>query len=89
MRDMIHDDFGEDSIGVAILHEDSAMRFAGLDTDNYGKISLLTQQIHQIIHERSILVNGELSVTLDSAISRTKLTDHSRFPDETYFRGLL
>jgi anaerobic ribonucleoside-triphosphate reductase/predicted transcriptional regulator len=36
--------FGEDSIGVAMLHDDSAMRFAGLDSDKYGKISLLTQQ---------------------------------------------
>jgi ribonucleoside-triphosphate reductase len=29
--------FGEDSIGVAMLHDDSAMRFAGLDSDKYGK----------------------------------------------------
>ena len=36
--------FGEDSIGVAMLHDDSAMRFAGLDSDKYGKISLLNQQ---------------------------------------------
>jgi hypothetical protein len=27
-----------------MIHDDSAMRFAGLDSDKYGKISLLIQQ---------------------------------------------
>ena len=32
--------FGEDSVGIAMIYDDSAERFANLDSDKYGKISL-------------------------------------------------
>ncbi|MFL6431883.1 MAG: anaerobic ribonucleoside-triphosphate reductase [Nitrososphaeraceae archaeon] len=35
---------GEDHVGIAMMYDDSAERFVGLDSDKYGKTSLLSNQ---------------------------------------------
>ena len=35
---------GEDSVGIAMIYDDSAERFANLDSDKYGKISFMSPQ---------------------------------------------
>ena len=43
--------FAEDSVGVAMMCDDSAERFARLDSDKYGKTSLLlTQQTNEKLY---------------------------------------
>jgi hypothetical protein len=34
----------EDSVGIAMIFDDSSRRFARLDSDKYGKISLMSSQ---------------------------------------------
>jgi ribonucleoside-triphosphate reductase len=50
---------GEDSIGIAMIHDDSATRFASLDSDKYGKISLLTSnQQKTVTYSQGLTLNA-------------------------------
>jgi ribonucleoside-triphosphate reductase len=50
---------GEDSIGIAMIHDDSATRFAILDSDKYGRISLLTSnQQNTITYSQGLTLNA-------------------------------
>jgi ribonucleoside-triphosphate reductase len=50
---------GEDSIGIAMIHYDSATRFATLDSDKYGKISLLTSnQQKTVTYSQGLTLNA-------------------------------
>jgi ribonucleoside-triphosphate reductase len=50
---------GEDSIGIAMIHDDSATRFATLDSDKYGKISLLTSnQQKTVTYSQGLTLNA-------------------------------
>ena len=50
---------GEDSIGIAMIHDDSATRFATLDSDKYGRISLLTSnQQKTVTYSQGLTLNA-------------------------------
>ena len=50
---------GEDSIGIAMIHDDSAKRFATLDSDKYGRISLLnSNQQNTITYSQGLTLNA-------------------------------
>jgi ribonucleoside-triphosphate reductase (formate) len=50
---------GEDSIGIAMVYDDSAGRFAGLDSDKYGKIPLLSAQQNTPTYSQGLTLNGK------------------------------
>jgi DNA-binding transcriptional ArsR family regulator len=50
---------GEDSIGIAMIHDDGATRFATLDSDKYGRISLLnSNQQNTITYSQGLTLNA-------------------------------
>ena len=50
---------GEDSIGIAMIHDDSATRFATLDSDKYGRISLIkSNQQNPITYSQGLTLNA-------------------------------
>lgn len=49
---------GEDSVGIAMISDDSAERFASLDSDKYGKISLLSTQQNTPAYSQGLTLNG-------------------------------
>ena len=49
----------EDSIGIAMIYDDSAKRFASLDSDKYGKISLLSSQQDRLAYSQGLTINGK------------------------------
>jgi ribonucleoside-triphosphate reductase len=51
--------FGEDSIGIAMIHDDSAIRFATLDSDKYGRITLLkSNQQNTLNYSQGLTLNA-------------------------------
>jgi ribonucleoside-triphosphate reductase len=50
---------GEDSVGIAMIYDDSAERFASLDSDKYGKISLLPTQQNTPAYSQGLTLNGK------------------------------
>ena len=50
---------GEDSIGIAMIYDDSATRFATLDSDKYGRISLIkSNQQNPITYSQGLTLNA-------------------------------
>ena len=50
---------GEDSVGIAMICDDSAERFASLDSDKYGKISLSSTQQNTPTYSQGLMLNGK------------------------------
>jgi ribonucleoside-triphosphate reductase len=51
---------GEDSVGIAMIYDDSAERFANLDSDKYGKISLIPPiQNNKRAYSQGLTLNGK------------------------------
>ncbi len=58
---------GEDSIGIAMIHDDSAARFATLDSDKYGRISLLTSnQQKTVTYSQGLTLNARELLSSDN-----------------------
>ena len=58
---------GENSIGIAMIHDDSATRFATLDSDKYGKISLLTSnQQKTVTYSQGLTLNARELLSSDN-----------------------
>src|SRR5215207_1147003 len=49
----------EDSVGIAMIFDDSSRRFARLDSDKYGKISLMSSQEGSLIYSQGLTINGK------------------------------
>ena len=64
---------GEDAIGIAMIHDDSATRFATVDSDKYGRISLLTSnQQNTITYSQGLTLNAR-DLLLSDNIKRDSL----------------
>jgi ribonucleoside-triphosphate reductase (formate) len=51
---------GEDHVGIAMIYDDSVERFVGLDSDKYGKTSLLSnQQNDKPIYSQGLTLKGK------------------------------
>ena len=61
----------EDSVGIAMIYDDSARRFARLDSDKYGKISLMSSQEGNLAYSQGLTINGRELVSQDEDKSRT------------------
>src|SRR5919109_220353 len=48
---------GEEAAGIAMISDDSAVRFAGLDSEKYGKVSLLQSQ-NTTSYSQEMTING-------------------------------
>ncbi|MEO9363522.1 MAG: anaerobic ribonucleoside-triphosphate reductase [Nitrososphaera sp.] len=59
---------GEDSCGVAMIVDDSAARFAALDSEKYGKVSLLQSQNTTSYSQGMTLNGGGSSKELDKKL---------------------
>jgi ribonucleoside-triphosphate reductase len=58
---------GEESIGIAMIHDDSAARFATLDSDKYGRISLLTSnQQKTVTYSQGLTLNARELLSSDN-----------------------
>jgi ribonucleoside-triphosphate reductase (formate) len=58
---------GEDSIGIAMIHDDSATRFATLDSDKYGRIALLTSnQQKTVTYSQGLSLNARELLSSDN-----------------------
>ena len=58
---------GVDSIGIAMIHDDSATRFATLDSDKYGRISLLTSnQQKTVTYSQGLTLNARELLSSDN-----------------------
>jgi ribonucleoside-triphosphate reductase (formate) len=58
---------GEDSIGIAMIHDDSATRFATLDSDKYGRTSLLTSnQQKTVTYSQGLTLNARELLSSDN-----------------------
>ncbi|NOJ26835.1 MAG: ArsR family transcriptional regulator [Nitrososphaera sp.] len=49
---------GEDSVGISMVSDDSGSRFASLDSEKYGKVSL-TQSQNAASYSQGILISGK------------------------------
>ena len=50
---------GEDSVGIAMICDDSAERFASLDSDKYRNISLSSTQQNTPTYSQGLMLNGK------------------------------
>jgi ribonucleoside-triphosphate reductase len=61
---------GEDHVGIAMIQDDSARKFASLDSDKYGKISLMSSQQGNLAYSQGLTINGRELISSDDNKSR-------------------
>jgi ribonucleoside-triphosphate reductase (formate) len=60
---------GEDHVGIAMIYDDSARRFASLDSDKYGKISLVSSEQGNLAYSQGLTINGRELIFPDDSKS--------------------
>jgi ribonucleoside-triphosphate reductase len=78
---------GEDHVGIAMINDDSARRFASLDSDKYGKISLMSSQQGSLAYSQGLTVYGKELVSPNDSKSRL-IVDRSNSIDNLLNGGL-
>ncbi|MGA7691147.1 MAG: anaerobic ribonucleoside-triphosphate reductase [Nitrososphaeraceae archaeon] len=78
---------GEDHVGIAMINDDSARRFASLDSDKYGKISLMSSQQGSLAYSQGLTVYGKELVSPNDSNSRL-IVDRSNSIDNLLNGGL-
>jgi ribonucleoside-triphosphate reductase len=78
---------GEDHVGIAMINDDSARRFASLDSDKYGKISLMSSQQGSLAYSQGLIVYGKELVSPNDSKSRL-IVDRSNSIDNLLNGGL-
>jgi len=78
---------GEDHVGIAMINDDSARRFASLDSDKYGKISLMASQQGSLSYSQGLTVYGKELVSPNDSKSRL-IVDRSNSIDNLLNGGL-
>jgi ribonucleoside-triphosphate reductase (formate) len=78
---------GEDHVGIAMINDDSARRFASLDSDKYGKISLMSSQQGGLAYSQGLTVYGKELVSPNDSKSRL-IVDRSNSIDNLLNGGL-
>ena len=77
----------EDHVGIAMINDDSARRFASLDSDKYGKISLMSSQQGSLAYSQGLTVYGKELVSPNDSKSRL-IVDRSNSIDNLLNGGL-
>ncbi|MFZ0344464.1 MAG: anaerobic ribonucleoside-triphosphate reductase [Nitrososphaeraceae archaeon] len=78
---------GEDHVGIAMINDDSARRFASLDSDKYGKISLMSSQQGSLAYSQGLTIYGKELVSPNDSKSRL-IVDRSNSIDNLLNGGL-
>lgn len=78
---------GEDHVGIAMINDDSARRFASLDSDKYGKVSLMSSQQGSLAYSQGLTVYGKELVSPNDSKSRL-IVDRSNSIDNLLNGGL-
>jgi ribonucleoside-triphosphate reductase (formate) len=78
---------GEDHVGISMINDDSARRFASLDSDKYGKISLMSSQQGSLAYSQGLTVYGKELVSPNDSKSRL-IVDRSNSIDNLLNGGL-
>ena len=78
---------GEDHVGIAMVNDDSARRFASLDSDKYGKISLMSSQQGSLSYSQGLTVYEKELVSPNDSKSRL-IVDRSNSIDNLLNGGL-
>jgi ribonucleoside-triphosphate reductase (formate) len=78
---------GEDHVGIAMINDDSARRFASLDSDKYGKISFMSSQQGSLAYSQGLTVYGKELVSPNDSKSRL-IVDRSNSIDNLLNGGL-
>jgi ribonucleoside-triphosphate reductase len=65
---------GEEGAGIAMVSDDSGMRFAGLDSEKYGKLSLLQSQ-NTTSYSQGMTLNGREILSDRTAIQECMAID--------------
>jgi hypothetical protein len=58
---------GEEAAGIAMISDDSAIRFASIDSDKYGKVSLLQSQ-NTASYSQGMMLNGKEIISDGAAV---------------------
>ncbi|MFY9566797.1 MAG: anaerobic ribonucleoside-triphosphate reductase [Nitrososphaeraceae archaeon] len=78
---------GEDHVGIAMINDDSARRFASLDSDKYGKVSLMSSQQGSLAYSQGLTIYGKELVSPNDSKSRL-IVDRSNSIDNLLNGGL-
>lgn len=57
---------GEDHVGMAMVYDDSARRFASLDSDKYGRTSLISSRQGNLGYSQGFSISGRELVSSDN-----------------------
>jgi ribonucleoside-triphosphate reductase (formate) len=77
----------EDHLGIAMINDDSARRFASLDSDKYGKSSLMSSQQGTLAYSQGLTVYGRELFSPNDNKSRS-IVDRSNSIDNLLNGGL-
>jgi ribonucleoside-triphosphate reductase (formate) len=77
----------EDHLGIAMINDDSARRFASLDSDKYGKSSLMSSQQGTLAYSQGWTVYGREFISPNNSKSRS-IVDRSNSIDNLLNGGL-
>ena len=77
----------EDHLGIAMINDDSARRFASLDSDKYGKSSLMPSQQGTLTYSQGLTVYGRELIAPNDNKSRS-IIDRSNSIDNLLNGGL-
>jgi ribonucleoside-triphosphate reductase len=77
----------EDHLGIAMINDDSARRFASLDSDKYGKSSLMPSQQGTLTYSQGLTVYGRELISPNDNKSRS-IVDRSNSIDNLLNGGL-
>jgi ribonucleoside-triphosphate reductase len=77
----------EDHLGIAMINDDSARRFASLDSDKYGKSSLVSSQQGTLAYSQGLTVYGRDLISPNNSKSRS-IVDRSNSIDNLLNGGL-
>ena len=79
---------GEDCVGIAMIYDDSANRFASLDSDKYGKTSLMSSQQGKLAYSQGLTINGRELISNDDNNKPSSIIDKCNSIDKLLNGGL-
>jgi ribonucleoside-triphosphate reductase len=79
---------GEDCVGIAMIYDDSANRFASLDSDKYGKTSLMSSQQGKLAYSQGLTINGRELISHDGNNKPRSIIDKCNSIDKLLNGGL-
>lgn len=79
---------GEDCVGIAMIYDDSANRFASLDSDKYGKTSLMSSQQGKLAYSQGLTINGRELISNDDNNKPRSIIDKCNSIDKLLNGGL-